>query len=156
MIVEAVKYKYTLEKDYSFSAYLAPNEAKEWKAFIAKVGEKVLGSISLTRNGELSYLVIKINKGYSWDGCSPNWRIGKFVFGTPDGKIDKITGKPITYYPSLVHDFLYQFKKEHGVSRITADTLFYSQLATAGFCCPLLYYVGVRVGGGLYGEWKAH
>ena len=64
---------------------------------------------------------ITIDKGYSWNGCS-------YV---PDFKG--------TYYASLVHDALYQYK----VDRKIADLVFYDLMKRDNFKLKWIYYKGV-------------
>jgi len=92
--------------------------------------------------------------GYAWDGCSPKWYCFGRIRGTPDGKDDPRTGKPITYYASMFHDALYQFKCVVDITRREADILFHLILKEAGFKCHWLYMLGVRIGGAFYGSWK--
>lgn len=101
--------------------------------------------------------VITVPKNYSWDGCSPKFKICGKIIGTPDGKIDPKTGKPVTYYASLIHDALYQFRKEiaknHNVSvkevRKKSDQIFLNILFDANFGLALPYYIAVRIFGGI-------
>lgn len=110
------------------------------------------GFISLTPDG-----VFRINgsceEGYAWDGCTPKWEFLDLVYGTPDGRLDFLTEKPITYYASMFHDALYQYKEEIKISRITADYLFYKILRESGFFWAPVYYVAVRTFGLLFGKW---
>lgn len=91
--------------------------------------------------------------GYSWDGCSPKIKIFGKIFGTPDGKIGRL-GLPKTYLASLLHDALYQYKKEICVTRKQADLAFLEELEIANFKYAKLYYRAVRIFGGLYGKWR--
>jgi hypothetical protein len=109
--------------------------------------------LELFPNGELK-IKGTMSRGYAWDGCSPKKNFLNFTFGTPDGKMDYLTEKPITYYASMVHDVIYQYKGLVPISRKTADKLFYKILKEAGFIWAWLYYFAVRVAGGLYGKWK--
>lgn len=92
--------------------------------------------------------------GYAWDGCSPKWNCLHLLHGTPDGKLDLHTEKRITYFGSMIHDVLYQFKDEIDISRKEADIIFKQILKQAGFMWWWLYYAGVRVGGAFYGKWR--
>lgn len=102
--------------------------------------------------------LIRINasckNGYAWDGCSPKGILWDLVLGTPDGKLDYLTEKPITYYASLVHDFFYQFKQEVPLSRKTVDRLFRDILRDSGFAWWWVYYIAVRAFGRFYGSWS--
>lgn len=94
--------------------------------------------------------------GYAWDGCSPKWKISGKIFGTPDGRIDPKTKKPITYYASMFHDAIYQYKNAQTmkISRKEADLIFLIMLKKAKFRFWRIYYLGVRIGGGFYGKWR--
>lgn len=94
-------------------------------------------------------------QGYAWDGCTPKFELLDLVYGTPDGRLDYFTQKPITYYASMVHDIIYQFKSEMHLSRKSADILFYKILKEAGFFWCWLYYPAVRIMGAFFGKWKS-
>ena len=87
--------------------------------------------------------------GYAWDGCSPKFNIlDIFLIGTPDGRINVNTGRPVTYYASLIHDALYQFRKDIGIKRKIADKVFLYYLGD--FQLRYIYYAAVRVFGGIF------
>lgn len=92
--------------------------------------------------------------GYAWDGCTPKYIALDLIFGTPDGKIDTETNKPVTYYASLFHDVLYQFKGEIYISRHEADMLFLEILKHHEFKLKGVYYLCVRLFGGMFGRWN--
>ena len=71
---------------------------------------------------------ITIKKGYSWNGCT-------YV---PDFKG--------TYYASLIHDALYQYK----VGRKIADLVFYDLMKRDKFKGAWIYYNGVKLFGRLF------
>ena len=96
--------------------------------------------------------VIQIGKDYAWDGCSPKFEVADLLIGTPDGAL--VNGKPKTYYASLLHDALYQFKGEHNITRKEADKEFLYQLKKVGFKWAKTYYRAVRLFGWMYGSWK--
>lgn len=109
-------------------------------------------------------------KGYAWDGCSIKWVLLDLYFGTPDGVVKKqacteinqdeqmisqrFAYVPKTYFASMVHDILYQFKATVPVSRITADKIFLEIMETNKFKLAKVYYSAVRLFGGIFGEWK--
>lgn len=127
------KYIFTLEQDFEFKhqLFMNVNFNSEWL--------QIFGG------------VIFIPKGYSWDGCTPKIKIaGKLVIGTPDGEIHPETGKPRTYYASLVHDALYQYFPQHGISRKDIDSLFLDMLRMSGFKSAGLYHRAVRWFGGIF------
>ncbi len=77
---------------------------------------------------KISDCMVSIPKGYSWDGCT-------FTF---DFKR--------TYYASLVHDALYQYK----VNRRISDRIFYDMMKQEGFILAWLYYAGTRLFGWMF------
>nr|WP_294992167.1 hypothetical protein [uncultured Sediminibacterium sp.] len=91
--------------------------------------------------------------GYAWDGCSPKWEWIDITWGTPDGRFDKNTTLPITYFSSMFHDVFYQFKAEIPLSRKETDLIFKYMLNRAGFKLAGIYYLFVRLFGGLFGKW---
>jgi hypothetical protein len=92
--------------------------------------------------------------GYAWDGCSPKVNFLHLIWGTPDGKLDYGTERPMTYYASMIHDAMYQYKKGIPLSRMEADALFTRMLRDAKFMWWWLYGLAVIVGGRFYGGWK--
>lgn len=94
--------------------------------------------------------VITITRGYAWDGCTPKFYLLDLVFGTPDGVVLLRTGRPKTYYASLVHDALYQFlPDELPLSRAQADRCFLDLMTESGFMLRYVYYFAVRAFGWL-------
>lgn len=97
-------YRYYLTEDYTFETGMPVARRVD---FFAKNNDKQLLFV-IEENGN-----IRIKKGFAWDGCSPKLKIVflgfSFFIGTPDGAISRETGRPYTYYASLVHDALKQF-----------------------------------------------
>lgn len=93
-------------------------------------------------------IIVKANDtGYAWDGCTPKWSfLDLGIIGAPDGHIDYRTGKPYTYYASLVHDALYQYLDSVPVKKALIDKLFLKMLGD--FRLRNLYYYCVRHFGG--------
>ena len=83
---------------------------------------------------------VTISKGYSWDGCSPKFKLFNHIVGTPDGNSNQ------TKFASCVHDVLYQFKPE-GVLRHDVDLIFLNQLVKAKWSYSTIYYLAVRMFG---------
>jgi len=99
-------------------------------------------------------IIIFYNKnGYSWDGCSPKFVFMDLLIGTPDGALSEQTRLPVTWFASLVHDSIYQYKKTVPVTREEADKLFLIMLQEEGFKLARVYYTFVRLFGGIYGTW---
>ena len=93
-------------------------------------------------------LTVKANKtGYAWDGCTPKRSLfNLWVVGAPDGHFDHRTGKPFTYYASMVHDALYQYLDTIPVPKKEVDRLFLKMLGD--FKARWFYYSMVRLFGG--------
>jgi len=100
-----------------------------------------------------------INAGYEWNGCTPKFDFLGAVLGTPEGVLNP-KGYPMTYFPSLVHDALYQASAgakmvvapdqatgEERFSRKDVDLLFYAMLREEGFKLAFFYYMAVRLWG---------
>lgn len=91
-------------------------------------------------------------RGYSWDGCSPKYKIGDMYFGTPEAVLNNETRHSRTYYASLIHDLFYQFSKDVKgiVTRREADREFYAILKRDGFRMAGWYYYAVRLFGWIW------
>lgn len=95
------------------------------------------------RDGQLT-----IKAGYAWNGCSPKLNVfDLFYIGCPDGIVDYRTGKQKCYYPTLVHDALYQYGI---VTRAQADKIFLELMKKAEFKPAYIYYWAVRIFGKLW------
>jgi len=94
----------------------------------------------LRRSGLLTVL-----KGYTFDGAT----------GVGDGKIQE-NGLPQLYYPSLVHDVLYQFFKQHPLTRKQVDDIFYQMMVESGFKNAKLYRFGLKLFGGIFLKLKGN
>jgi len=74
-----------------------------------------------------------VSKDYTWDGCTPTYYLPLIGWiGTPDGKRNA-DGIPQTYYASLVHDVLCQFRSEILISKAATVEVFYDLLIDGGF-----------------------
>jgi hypothetical protein len=104
-------------------------------------------------SGKITVICSFMN-GYAWDGCTPKWNCLHITWGTPDGKLDYATEKPMTYYASLFHDALYQFKKDVGISRKEADKIFRILMKKNGYLWSGVYFMAVRLFGGFFGKWN--
>lgn len=62
------------------------------------------------------YAQLSIQPKYSWDGCSPKFRLFGRYWGTPDFQFTKRA--------SLIHDALYQYAGRHRLSRSECDYAF--------------------------------
>ncbi len=141
-------WKFVHEKDYSYRTKLLEGRECDFNWLkISKDG-------TLTVKG--SY-----QKGYTWDGCTPKFNFLHITWGNFDGQliqhIDEITGtksyKPYTYYASMIHDVLYQYKRCAPVTRKEADLIFYELMKKSGFMWTRLFYAGVRLFGCIFRGW---
>lgn len=139
-------WKYRLSEPYIFQASVLP-DFRNWQTdtvFFTDDNDRLWLSIQIDGT-------ITIEAAYCWDGCSPKWQLGGFIFGTPDGATNPQTGYPYTYDGSLPHDALLQWEQHPNMpySRAEIDRIFHDQLVAAGFPAARLYYRAVR----LYSRW---
>jgi hypothetical protein len=135
----AVRWLYRLDHSYSWESPY-PQE-RDW-AFQDKKGHTRL---LITTEG-----VITVTRGYAWDGCTPKLCVFDLLVGTPDGAVHAKTGRPKTYYASLIHDALYQFLPDGlPMTRAQADRCFLILMRESDFMLSGLYYWAVRLGGWL-------
>ncbi len=135
-------YKFRLFDDFTYAT------GKTFSKSVTFRDKKNIPRLHISEDG-----VITIFKNYAWDGCSPKIRMFDWYYvGTPDGTMNKIKGKPKTYFASLVHDALYQFMShpEMPFKRSEMDKLFFELMRQSEYSLRGLYYVAVRVFGGLY------
>ncbi|UTW01238.1 hypothetical protein KDW99_08965 [Marinomonas rhizomae] len=72
----------------------------------------------MIRDGTLT-----IRANYAWDGCTPKVSfLGVWWVGVPDGILR--LGKPWTYYASLIHDVLCQFRHKITISKQAVVKIF--------------------------------
>ena len=91
---------------------------------------------------------LTVMRGYTWNGCSPKGCILDLLIGTPDGAVYKPTGKPKTYYASMVHDALYQFlNTDAPYTREEADTCFLQLMEESEFILRGIYWLATRLFG---------
>jgi len=133
------KWLFRLDNDFTWnSGFSLPQDL----AFLDKGGVRRL---ELRKDGSITVL-----KNYAWDGCTPKFCILDILIGTPDGAVDSRTGRPKTYYASLVHDALYQFLDPGlPLSRKQADDCLLRLMNETEFTLRLLYYWVVRALGGI-------
>jgi hypothetical protein len=100
--------------------------------------------IVINENGDIKITASNPDaNGYAWDGCTPKIDIlNLFSVGVPDGRVNVETGKPITYYASLVHDVLCQFRGKTWKHRKENDLVFLNYLGD--FKLRYVYYYAVR------------
>ncbi len=132
---------YRLDTDYEWDSGISvPHD-------MAFVDRKGVRRLEILRSGR-----IRVLKTYSWDGCTPKICLLDQILGVPDGVVDSNTGRPKTYYASLIHDALYQFLKT-GVpySRLQADRFFLRLMDDTKFWWRYLYFAAVVMFGGVFG-----
>lgn len=133
------KWLFRLEEDFTWQS---GRDFSQDLAFYDKKGKRRL---EIRKDGSLTVL-----KNYAWDGCTPKFCFLDILFGTPDGIVDKRTGKPKTYYATLIHDVLYQFLDDDlPITRKEADDYFLRLMTDTQFTLRDLYYWAVRLLGGL-------
>lgn len=138
---DAADWVFTLHDDYEWESNISvPCDM----AFADRFGVRRLEILQSGR--------IRVLEGYSWDGCTPKACVLDLTVGVPDGVIDSNKEKPKTYYASLVHDALYQFKNAGlPYSRYQADLFFLRLMAETGFRLRYIYFAAVVAFGGIFG-----
>lgn len=97
---------------------------------------------------------ITVTRRYAWNGCSPKFCLFDVLIGTPDGVVHARTGRPKTYYASMVHDALYQFlNTDTPLTRRQADDAFVRLMSESDFSLRWIYWAAVRLFGWLV--WRA-
>ena len=131
-----VNWLFKLEKNYSWESGLRlENDYVYFDANKNKV------RLIVEKNGRIT-----ITKGYCWNGCSPKVCIFDINVGTPDGVVHRKSGRPKTYFASLVHDALYQFRKvDAPYTRRQADACFLRLMKDSDFCLRNFYWAAVRL-----------
>lgn len=131
------KWLYKLPESYSWQSPYTQDKDWEFK------DEHGTTWLKLMRDGR-----IEVMKEYAWDGCTPKVCILDVLFGTPDGAVDTTTGRPKTYYASLVHDALCQFQPaELPLSSAQVDKCFLLLMHETKFALRYIYYAAVRIFG---------
>jgi len=140
----AVKWLYRNEENYSWRADFKFN-----RDYVFRDKNGIIRLI-IEANGQLTVM-----KGYAWNGCSPKICILDILFGTPDGAVYEPTGKPKTYYASLVHDALYQFLDvKSPITREQADKCFLQLMEKYEFILGGIYWFAARIVGHLFWHGK--
>jgi len=88
---------------------------------------------------------ITVLAGYAWNGCSPKVCLFDILWGTPDGVVHARTGRPKTYFASLIHDALCQFFS-YGLpyNRPQVDHFFLRLMEESEFGPRKIYWLAVR------------
>ena len=98
MCRNSVKWLYRSEVNFEWDSGF---DIPEDQVFLDTTGKVRL---ILERGGRIT-----VTREYAWNGCSPKVCIFDLLVGTPDGVVHVRTGRPKTYFASMVHDALYQF-----------------------------------------------
>ena len=137
-------WKFVSHKDFSYRTPILQNRACDFKWL------RIAPDGTITVKGSHG-------KGYAWDGCTPKLNLLHITWGNFDGELkrfEKGDYKPYTYYASMVHDVLYQYKRCAPITRKEADLIFYDMLKDAGFMWARVFYLGVRLLGWWFRGWK--
>ena len=127
-----------------------------WKTTILKGRECNFEWLKISKDGTITVKGTN-NKGYAWDGCTPKWNFFHVTWGNFDGKLKKFESgnyKPYTYYASMVHDVLYQYKRCAPITRKEADIIFYEILKKSEFMWSSVFFAGVRLFGWWFKGWN--
>lgn len=142
MCEDSVSWLFRLERNFSWHSGLPFTEDRVYRDAKGKV------RLILERGG-----LMTVTGGYAWNGCSPKVCCLDFLIGTPDGVVSATTGRPKTYFASLVHDALYQFLAVGTpVTRRDADGCFFRLMEESRFSPRYIYWLAVRAFGWLV--WK--
>ena len=137
-------WKFVHHEDYTYTTNLLQNRTCDFKW------------LSISDNGTITVKGSHEN-GYAWDGCTPKMNLLHITWGNFDGKLKRFSKgnyKPYTYYASMIHDVLYQYKRCAPVTRKEADRIFYIMLKESGFMWARSFYIGVRLFGWWFSGWK--
>lgn len=143
MCKNSVRWLYKLEQNFTWDS---KNSIPEDLVFRDKMGKVRL---IIEESGRFT-----IMEGYAWDGCSPKFCVWDILLGTPDGVVHAQTGRPKTYYASMVHDALYQFLPDGlPLKRRHADRFFFRLMEESEFAPRWIYWGAVSIFGGVI--WRA-
>ena len=150
-----VKWLYKLDKDTNpFNPEKKKNVSNTPKEPILLTNElhcyDEKGILRLILHNDGSFTV---KDEYAWNGCTPKFGFFDILIGTPDGVVHKDTGKPKAYYATMIHDALYQFipfiPEKFKITRKAADRFFLELLERDEFILRWIYWLAVRIFGGL-------
>jgi hypothetical protein len=144
MCKNSVRWLYRLDRNYSWDSGIPFVQDRAYRDAAGKV------RLIIEAGG-----LITVTRGYSWNGCSPKFCFLDLLIGTPEGVVHAVTGRPKTYFASLVHDALYQFLRvDPPMNRPQADGCFLLLMGASDFCLRYVYWVAVRAAGWLVWEGK--
>jgi hypothetical protein len=124
------KWKFKLDRDFKIDLnnyYVYPKDCSFYEE-INGIRVKV---------GYIKNAVLRIFKGYEWDGCTPKFDLFGKLIGIPDFKG--------TYNSSLVHDFLIEFHDQHSLTRKEIDYIFEDIMRDEEFKLRWIYSTGVHL-----------
>lgn len=87
----SVRWVYRLEQSYSWNSGHGIPEDLVFRDKTSAV------RLIIERDGRIT-----VTRGYAWDACTPKFSIFDILVGVPDGVVHAGTGRPKTYYASLV------------------------------------------------------
>jgi hypothetical protein len=139
-----VQWVYRRDSNYTWASPLRVSEDLVFRDEKGKV------RMIIEKDGSLT-----VTAGYAWNGCSPKIAIFDLLVGTPDGAVYEPTGRPKTYYASMVHDALYQFLESGAtITRAQADDCFLRLMTESEFVLRRPYWLVVRAIGSFVWEGK--
>lgn len=144
-------WKYRLPDPLVWQTRIAPNFENLQSDLVFFTDEQGRLWLSIGLDG-----TITVEAGYAWDGCSPKWKWGWLLFGTPDGAPNPATAYPYTYFASCLHDAMLQWEDDTHMpySRAEIDRIFLERLLVEGFPAAWLYYRAVRFYSRWVGFWR--
>lgn len=92
---------------------------------------------------------IEVYPPYAWDGASPKFVLFDMEFGTNDGRVNPSNDEPILKWPTCMHDWLMQFRRQIGVTPFQANWEFHKAMRFVNFEARWLYTVGLTVAWGI-------
>lgn len=133
-------YLFTMRYQHRFTVYGVDMPKQTF--FNKKTGEPLFSV-----DGGICY----IHPGYSWDGCSPRFKLFGRSWGTSNGpKVSQPNDEaqrnlmlPQLYFPSAEHDCFCQFQPE-GITRKKVDRNFYLSMVAMKWKYAKAYYKAVR------------
>ena len=137
-------WKFVHQKDYTYTTDILQNRVCDFKW------------LNINENGTITVKGTYKN-GYAWDGCTPKRNFLHITWGNFDGELKRFSKgdyKPYTYYASMIHDVLYQYKRCAPITRKEVDRIFYIMLKESSFMWARMFYLGVRMFGLVFRGWK--
>lgn len=108
--------------------------------YIGEIDDCVIFDLINDQKEMVGFIVdgwLTILKNYEWDGCTPKFRLFKWLVGVPDFKG--------TWKPSLVYDFLIEYCMQHSICRAQIDKVFEGIMGGEGFILKPVYTTGIHL-----------